>query len=117
MDNDIIQCPRCDTDNPVASDICYVCGEPLHEQPSDKGGKHWLTGLLILIAVGIGAFFLYNQFPRESAPPVVSQAIPATPLTPPAEKTAPAEKTDGSVKSDSMPAAPKTKEQRTLSPG
>jgi aspartyl protease family protein len=107
MDNDIIQCPRCDTDNPVASDICYVCGQALHEQQTDKDGKHWLMGLLILIAAGIGAFFLYNQFPRESPPPIVSQVVPATPLTPPAEKT------DGSVKSDSVPAPPKTKEPLT----
>jgi hypothetical protein len=64
-------------------------------------------GLLILIAAGIGAFFLYNQFPRESPPPIVSQVVPATPLTPPAEKT------DGSVKSDSVPAPPKTKEPLT----
>ena len=60
MDNEIIQCPRCDTDNPVASDICYVCGEPLHEQPSDTGGKHWFIGILVLIAAGIGAFFVYH---------------------------------------------------------
>ena len=104
MDNEIIQCPRCDTDNPVASDICYVCGEPLHEQPSDKGGKHWSIGLLILIAAGIGAFFVYNQISKDSLPPIASEAVPAVPSTPPAEEV------DGSVKSDSVPAPPKAKE-------
>jgi hypothetical protein len=103
MDNEIIQCPRCDTDNPIASDICYVCGEPLHEQPSDAGGKHWFIGILVLIAAGIGAFLVYNQIPRHSPPPIASKAIPAAPSTPPAQKI------DGSVKSDTVPAPPITK--------
>ena len=98
MDNEIIQCPRCDTDNPVASDICYVCGEPLHEQPSDKGGKHWIIGILVLIAAGVGAFFVYNQTFQDSPPPIASKAIPPAPSKPPAEKM------DVSAKSDSAPA-------------
>ena len=100
MDNEIIQCPRCDTDNPVASDICYVCGEPLHEQPSDTGGKHWFIGILVLIAAGIGAFFVYHQIFQAPPQPIASKAVPQAPSPPPAEKMA------GSAKSDSVPASP-----------
>ena len=54
MDNEIILCPRCDTENPVESDICYVCGEPLHAQQHEKSAKLWLYGLLFIIIIGIG---------------------------------------------------------------
>ena len=80
MDNGIVQCPRCDTDNPVESDICYICGAALHEQPPRKAGKKWLYGLIVTVAIfGIGGFcYLYfftakpleklarNAYPPES---------------------------------------------------
>ena len=76
MDNGIIQCPRCDTDNPVESDICYVCGESLHVQDPDKSGKYPLIGLLLLLLIGIGALVYYFKFtadvPLASAPEAVA---------------------------------------------
>ena len=72
MDNGIIQCPRCDTDNPVESDICYVCGQQLHVQDPEKTGKYRLIGFLLLFLIGIGAFFYYYKIsvdaPRATAP-------------------------------------------------
>ena len=103
MDNEIIQCPRCDTDNPEASDICYVCGEPLHAQPSESGGKHWMIGILAIIAVGMGAFFVYHQVSRKSPPQIASQAALPAPLPPSTENV------DASAKSGSVSAPPSTK--------
>ncbi|MBW2410546.1 MAG: zinc ribbon domain-containing protein, partial [Deltaproteobacteria bacterium] len=102
MDDEIIQCPRCETDNPIASDICYVCGEPLHEQPSEASRKYWIVGIFVIIAAGIGAFFVYNQISREPPAPIASQTVPAAPMPPPKEKIAVA------AKSDSVPAPPKS---------
>ena len=99
MDDEIIQCPRCETDNPFASDICYVCGEPLHEQPSEASRKYWIAGIFVIIAAGIGAFLVYNQISREPPPPVASQSVPPSPTPPPKEKI------EVSAKSDSVPAS------------
>ena len=102
MDNEIIQCPRCDTDNPVASDICYVCGEPLHAEQSDKGRRHWLIGLLLLITTGFGAFFVYNLIARDPSPPIASPKASSPP------RALPAEKKSESAKPESVPIASKT---------
>lgn len=100
MDDEIIQCPRCETDNPVASDICYVCGEPLHEQPSEASRKYWIVGISVIIVAVIGSIFVYNQIFREPPPPIASQTGPPAP-------TPPIEKIEVSAKSDSVPALPK----------
>ena len=103
MDDEIIQCPRCETDNPVASDICYVCGEPLHAQPSETGGKRWIFGLFVIIAAGIGAFFVYYQISQSPPSQIASETIPPA-ISPP-----PTEKIDAAAKSDSVPAPPDAK--------
>ena len=109
MDDEIIQCPRCETDNPVASDICYVCGEPLHEQPSEASRKNWIVGIFVIIAVVIGAFFVYNLISREPPPPIASQTAPPVPTPPPKEKI------DVSAKPDSVP-APSKAESPSVNP-
>ena len=95
MDDEIIQCPRCETDNPAASDICYVCGEPLHEQPSEASRKYWIVGIFVIIIAGIGAFLVYNQISREPPAPIASQTVPPD-ATPPLK-----EKIEVPAKSDS----------------
>jgi len=88
MDNEIIICPRCDTENPVESDICYVCGEPLHAQQPEKAAKLWLYGLLFIIIIGIGSFYFYYFIVRE--PPLLAtrEKIQSEPSTPSEENVA-----------------------------
>lgn len=77
MDNGIVKCPRCDTDNPVESDICYVCGAALHEQPTRKAGKKWLYGLIVtFIIFGIGGFCYFYFFTVKPLEKLAHNAYP-----------------------------------------
>lgn len=81
MDNGIVQCPRCDTDNPVESDICYICGAALHEQPSRKAGKKWLYGLIVTIIIfGIGGFCYFYFITGKPLEKLAHKAYPPEPL-------------------------------------
>jgi clan AA aspartic protease (TIGR02281 family) len=75
MENGIIKCPRCDTDNPVESDICYICGAALHVQPPRKAGKKWLYGLIVTVFIfGIGGFCYFYFFSLERPEKLAHQA-------------------------------------------
>ncbi len=81
MENGIIQCPRCDTDNPVESDICYICGAALHVQSPQKAGKKWLYGLFIaVIFIGVGGFCYFQFFTSEPPKKLVLPAPTPKPL-------------------------------------
>jgi clan AA aspartic protease (TIGR02281 family) len=117
MDNGIIQCPRCDTDNPVESDICYICGEPLHAEHPEKAGKHRLIGLLIVLTIAIGAFSFYFLIVKESPPKIAAEAV--APVSSPLQK----EKADLPVLPEPLPTKklaqiqPLTPEKGVLSTG
>ena len=77
MDDGIVKCPRCDTDNPVESDICYICGAALHEQPPRKAGKKWLYGLIVTIIIfGIGGFCYFYFFTAKPLEKLAHKAYP-----------------------------------------
>ncbi len=81
MENGIIQCPRCDTDNPVESDICYICGAALHVQSPQKAGKKWLYGLFIaVIFIGVGGFCYFQFFTSEPPKKLMLPAPTPKPL-------------------------------------
>jgi clan AA aspartic protease (TIGR02281 family) len=113
MDNEIIICPRCDTDNPFESDICYVCGEPLHAQQPEKAGKKWLYGVLFIIIIGIGIYYYYNFITREPPTQAAPEKIQSESSTPSEEKVAslvqalPSEKLDKIQKQTASSQQPK----------
>ena len=81
MDNGIVKCPRCDTDNPVESDICYICGAALHEQPPPKAGKKWLYGLIVTVIIfGIGGFCYFYFITAKPLEKSARNAYPPEPL-------------------------------------
>jgi clan AA aspartic protease (TIGR02281 family) len=82
MESGIIKCPRCDTDNPVESDICYVCGQALHVQPSDKAGKKWI--LFLVLMAFIGALYFYYRTTRQPLPPTAGGSSAPASITRPA---------------------------------
>jgi clan AA aspartic protease (TIGR02281 family) len=119
MDNGIIQCPRCDTDNPVESDICYVCGEPLHEVQPEKTRRHWLIGLFILIGIGIGAgaVSLYYQHAPDAPQKTASETVSAVSSTQQKEKIDLASKPASLPSKKPAPKQPSTLQNFTLAKG
>ena len=90
MQNGIINCPKCDTENSFESDICYVCGESLHAPPPPKVSRIWSLVLLLILVSGISLLYLrtFTQAPpekmSESGAPVVATS-PKSKSEPPAK--------------------------------
>ena len=81
MDNGIVKCPRCETDNPVESDICYICGAVLQEQPPRKAGKKWLYSLIVAaFFLGIGGFCSFYLFAGKPLEKFAHSTYPPEPI-------------------------------------
>jgi len=58
------RCARCGTENPEGSRFCGGCGRPLGEAvvPARRRSWGWLWGLLVVLGVGVIAYFGYTRW-------------------------------------------------------